>query len=223
MLHALRDRAPMKPLSVTPARSLTLGVPRQYFCDLLDDEVRRAFETALDTLRGAGATIAEVDIPHASLIAAIYLHIVFGDAAAYHADALDAMPEKYTPNVRLRLEMARYVTAEDYVRALDGRRALRREVDACLSGVNALVLPTLPIVAPPIGAATVQVGQRHEPVRNLMLRLTQLFNLTGHPAITLPCGASASGLPCGLQLVGVTGQTDNLLHVAAGVEQGLDR
>ncbi|MEQ1907295.1 MAG: amidase [Vicinamibacterales bacterium] len=221
MLHALRDRAPAKPLSVTPVRSLTLGVPRQYFCDVLDEDVRRAFETALGRLRGEGATITAVDIPHASLIAPIYLHIVFGDAAAYHGDALDTMPDKYTPNVRLRLEMARYVTAEDYVRALDGRRVLRREVDSCLSGVDALVLPTLPIVAPPIGAGTVQVGERHEPVRNLMLRLTQLFNLTGHPAITLPCGASASGLPCGLQLVGVTGQTDNLLHVAAGVELSL--
>ncbi len=223
MLHALRDRAPAKPLSVTPVRSLKLGVPRHYFCDVLDEDVRRAFETALERLRGEGATIAEVDIPHASLVASIYLHIVFGDAAAYHADALDTMPDKYTPNVRLRLEMARYVTAEDYVRALDGRRVLRREVDAGLSGVDALVLPTLPIVAPPIGAGTVQIGERHEPVRNLMLRLTQLFNLTGHPAITLPCGASASGLPCGLQLVGVTGQTDNLLHVAAGVERALGR
>ena len=223
MLHALRDRAPAKPLSVTPVRSLRLGVPRQYFCDVLDDDVRCAFATALDTLRSEGATLAEVDVPHASLIASIYLHIVFGDAAAYHADALDTMPDKYTPNVRLRLEMARYVTAEDYVRALDGRRVLRREVDSSLSGIDALVLPTLPIVAPPIGVVTVQIGERHEPVRNLMLRLTQLFNLTGHPAITLPCGASASGLPCGLQLVGVTGQTDNLLHLAAGVEQTLGR
>ena len=223
MLHALRDRAPAKPLSVTPARSLTLGVPRRYFCDVLDDDVRRAFEAALETLRGEGATIGEVDIPHAPLIASIYLHIVFGDAAAYHADALDTMPDKYTPNVRLRLEMARYVTAEDYVRALDGRRVLRCEVDSSLSGIDALVLPTLPIVAPPIGAVTVQIGERHEPVRNLMLRLTQLFNLTGHPAITLPCGASAAGLPCGLQLVGVTGQTDNLLQMAAGVEHALGR
>ena len=54
-----------------------------------------------------------------------------------------------------------------------------------------------------------------------MLRLTQLFNLTGHPAITLPCGASASGLPCGLQIAGSTDQTDTLLPVARGVELAL--
>ena len=223
MLHALRDRVPLKPLSATPVALLKLGVPRAYFCEMLDDDVRRAFETSVATLRHHGVMCVDVDIPHASLIASVYLHIVFGDAAAYHADALEAMPDKYTPNVRLRLEMARYVTAEDYVRALDGRRVLRHEVDSALSRVDALMLPTVPIVAPPIGASTVQIGNRHEPVRNLMLRLTQLFNLTGHPAITLPCGASASRLPCGLQLVGVTGQTDNLLHIAAGVEQALGR
>ena len=221
MLHALRDRAPVKPLAATPVHALRLAVPRRYFCDLLDDDVRAAFEAAVDTLERQGATIVDADIPHASLIATVYIHIVFGDAAAYHADTLDIMPERYTPNVRLRLEMARYVTAEDYVRALEGRRTLAREVDAALSGVDALLMPTLPIVAPPIGAATVQVGTTREPVRNVMLRLTQLFNLTGHPAVSLPCGTSASGLPCGLQLAGSGGQTDTLLHVARGVEMAL--
>jgi len=221
MLHALRDRAPVKPLAATPVHALRLAVPRRYFCDLLDDDVRAAFEAAVDTLERQGATIVDADIPHASLIATVYIHIVFGDAAAYHADTLDIMPERYTPNVRLRLEMARYVTAEDYVRALEGRRTLAREVDAALSGVDALLMPTLPIVAPPIGAATVQVGTTREPVRNVMLRLTQLFNLTGHPAVSLPCGTSASGLPCGLQLAGSRGQTDTLLHVARGVEMAL--
>ena len=109
------------------------------------------------------------------------------------------------------------------MRALEGRRTLHREVDGALSGNDALLLPTLPIVAPPLGANFVQVGVERQPVRNVMLRLTQLFNLTGHPAITLPCGASASGLPCGLQLAGASGQTDNLLHMARGVELALGR
>ncbi|HUR35377.1 MAG TPA: amidase [Vicinamibacterales bacterium] len=221
MLHALRDRAPLKPLASTPLSAVRLGIPRAYFCDLLDADVRGAFDQATDTLRRRGASISEVDIPHAPLIASIYLHIVFGDAAAYHAEALDAMPERYTPNVRLRLEMARYVAAEDYVRALDGRRTLKREVDAAMSGLDGMLLPTLPIVAPTLGATTVALAGRDEPVRNVMLRLTQLFNLTGHPAITLPCGVSPDGLSCGLQLVGWTGQTDTLLHLARSVELAL--
>jgi aspartyl-tRNA(Asn)/glutamyl-tRNA(Gln) amidotransferase subunit A len=221
VVHALRGRARARPLSATPAGRIQLGLPRRYFLDALDDDVRALFDSALDTLRRAGARIVEVDIPHASLTPAVYLPIVLADAAAYHAHTLETMSERYTPGVRLRLEAGRYVRAEDYVRALDGCRVLRNEVDSAMAGSDALILPTLPIVAPPIGAITVDVGGTPHPVRNLMLRLTQLFNITGHPAITLPCGRSAAGLPCGLQLAGAFGQTDTLLHVAKGVEDAL--
>src|SRR5450759_2201893 len=131
---------------------------------------------------------------------------------------LEAMPEQYTPAVRLRLEMGRYVLAEDYVRALAGREVLRREVDAALAQHDALVLPTLPIPAPLLGANTVQIGSQSVPVRNVMLRLTQLFNMTGHPAISIPDGYTSSGLPCGVQLVGCRMQTDALLKVALACE-----
>ena len=67
-------------------------------------------------------------------------------------------------------------------------------------------------------AATVKIGGVEEPVRNIMLRLTQLFNVTGHPAITIPCGATTDGLPIGAQLVGRRGGTDDLLSVAESTE-----
>ena len=114
--------------------------------------------------------------------------------------------------------MGRYILAEDYVRALNGRDALRREVDAALTQHDALLLPTLPIPAPPIGAATVQVDGRDAPVRNMMLKLTQAFNVSGHPAIAMPCGATNAGLPTSLQLVGCRMQTDALLRLALACE-----
>jgi aspartyl-tRNA(Asn)/glutamyl-tRNA(Gln) amidotransferase subunit A len=118
--------------------------------------------------------------------------------------------------VRIRLEMGRYVLAEDYLRALAARRVIVREVDAALDGVDALVLPTLPIVAPVVGEETVEVGGRREPVRAAMLRLTQPFNLSGHPALALPCG-TVSGLPASLQLVGRHARTWRLLEVGAAL------
>jgi aspartyl-tRNA(Asn)/glutamyl-tRNA(Gln) amidotransferase subunit A len=217
--HALLGDAGATPPAPMPLTGLRLAVPRRYFCDLLDDEVRARFEEALDRLRAAGAHVDDIDIRHASDIAPIYLLIVLSDAAAYHAATLDAMPERYTPPVRRRLEMGRYVLGEDYVRALAGRDVLRREVDAALAQHDALALPTLPIPAPAIGAISMKVGATTEPVRNLMLRLTQLFNVTGHPAISLPAGATSSGLPCGLQLVGCRAQTDALLRVALACER----
>jgi Asp-tRNA(Asn)/Glu-tRNA(Gln) amidotransferase A subunit family amidase len=73
--------------------------------------------------------------------------------------------------------------------------------------------------APLIGAATVQLGTASEPVRNAMLRLTQPFSMTGHPALALPSGSTASGLPCAAQLVGCRGQTDVLLRVALACDR----
>jgi aspartyl-tRNA(Asn)/glutamyl-tRNA(Gln) amidotransferase subunit A len=221
VFHALRGDTNLKPFVPSAVGPLRFGVPRKYFCDLLDGDVRQTFDASVDALRSAGATIHDVEIPNARFTATIYVHIVFGDAAPYHAAALEKMPERYTTPVRLRLEMARYVLAEDYTRALEGREALRREVDAALSGYDALMLPTVPIPAPTIGASTIDINGSKEPIRNVMLRLTQLFNITGHPAISLPCGKTSAGLPCGLQLVGTRRQTDQLLHVAGAVERVL--
>jgi len=201
-----------------PVTGLRLGVPRGYFHEVLDEEVRARFAASLAWLRQAGAQVVDVAIAHAAGTPPVYLHTSLPEAAAYHAESLAAAPERYTRNVRLRLELGRYVLAEDYVRAQAARAVLRREVDAALEGCDALVLPTLPIPAPPVGAASVEVAGTRQPVRAMMLRLTQLFNLTGHPAISLPIGETAGGLPCGLQMVGRPGDTEGLLAVAAACE-----
>src|SRR5262249_27714834 len=138
-----------------------------------------------------------------------------------HASLLERYADKYSPGVRLRLEMGRYILAEDYVRAMRGRAILHRAVDRALDGVDALLLPSMPIAAPPLGAGSVERHGVTEPVRGRMLRLTQLFNITGQPAIALPCGRGADGLPRGLQLVGHRGGTERLLAVAAAVERDL--
>ena len=199
-------------------RGLRLGIPRPYFFDMVDDEIRQRTAETLAWLRQAGAETVDVVIPHTAEIASIYLHTSLPEASAYHASLIEQYPELYTPNVRLRIEMGRYLLAEDYVRAQRGRDVLRAEVDTALAGCDALALPTLPIAAPPIGANSVDVSGRKESVRNLMLRLTQLFNLTGHPAISLPVAPTSAGLPCGLQLVGRRRHTEALLGVASACE-----
>ena len=205
------------PVPLPPA-SLRLGLLEPYFMDAMDEEVRARFADALDRLRSGGVRIGEVSVPHAADTPAVYLHIQLPEASAYHASALGRQPQDYQPGVRLRLELGRYVLAEDYVRAQRGREVLRCEVDAALGGHHAIVLPTLSIPAPRFGTATAMVGATAEPVRALMLRETQLFNLTGHPAISIPCGTTAAGLPCGLQLVGRINRTRDLLDVAACCE-----
>ena len=207
------------PAEAGAARGLRLGVPRRYFLDLLDDDVARAFDATCARLSAAGVVLEDVVIPHAGETPAAYLHIALTEAAAFHARTLETRPDDYTPTVRVRLEAGRYVLAEDYLRAQRCRHVLRTEVSAALEGRDGLLLPSLAVPATPLGAATVRVSGADEPVRNVTLRLTQLFNLTGHAAITVPCGATGGGLPIGAQLVGAS--TASALRIALSLEPHL--
>jgi aspartyl-tRNA(Asn)/glutamyl-tRNA(Gln) amidotransferase subunit A len=211
---------PAMRMEVPAANTLTLGALGGYFTALLDADVRRAFDDAIGRLRAAGVSIASRGISCAASIVEAYINISLPEAAHWHAPTLDTRAADYQPPVRERLERGRRISAVDYLKARETREALRRSVDTAVEGVNALVLPTLPIVAPVQGATDVTLDNGESlPVRAAMLRLTQLFNITGHPAISLPI--PADGLPVGLQLVGARSKTDELLAVAAACERVL--
>jgi aspartyl-tRNA(Asn)/glutamyl-tRNA(Gln) amidotransferase subunit A len=218
MFAAMRGRT-----TIPGTREITrsLGCPRPYFLDILDTEVRVVFEQALERLRAAAWTVDSSPIRYARDAATVCLHIVLSEAAAVHAASLERQGGAYSEGVRLRLELGRYVLAEDYARAQRGRAVLTAAVDDVLADRDALVLPSLAIPASPLGVETVDIDGRPTSLRNVMLRLTQLFNATGHPAVSIPCGRTATGLPVGLQLVGRRDQTDQLLAVAAACETAL--
>lgn len=198
---------------------LRFGVPDAYFCDRLDPAVRAALARTRTSLVAAGHTVDNVTIDRAAWTPDVYLHIVLPEASWYHARMVEAHPDGYSPGVRLRLEMGRYILAEDYVRALHLGDLLRAEVDRALAPFDALLLPTLPITAPPLGAASVDVDGAQLPVRAVMLKLTQLFNITGHPAMALPAGSNKDGWPISMQLVGHRNESRRLLDVASAVER----
>lgn len=213
------DTAALDPVPVKSASRLRLGVPRPYFFERLQGAVRASVDQALARLRATGVVIDDVVVAGAADARDIYLPICLRDAMTVHAATLGAVPDRYTPPVRERLEMGRNIPAEDEAHARSQREEYVGRVEAALGDRDALVLPTLPIVAPPLGAATVPMETGDEPVRSAMLRLTQPFNVSRHPAITLPIAPSPEGLPIGLQLVGR--DTERLLEVAATVEQAL--
>ena len=203
-----------------PSARPRLGIPRQYFFDLVDPAVQAAFDDAAARLEAGGVLIGHADIAGADETPTVYATTQRPEAFRCHAALLERHAADLSPGVRERLESGRGVTDDDYARAQEGRRALTAAVDAALAGCDALLLPTLPILPPLVGAETVELKGRDEPVRPLMLRLTQLFDVTGHPAISIPCG-DAGGVPVGLQLVGRRGGTDELLALAAALEDAI--
>lgn len=208
-----------EPVGVEAGRDrFTFGVPAGYLLERLDAEVRRSLHDARDRLTASGHAVRDVEIDGARSTPDVYLHIVLPEASQYHAPMLEAHAGAYSPGVRLRLEMGRYLLAEDYVRAMLLRARLTDSVDRALDGCDALLLPALSIPAPTLGVPTVDIDGTPEPVRAAMLRLTQLFNITGHPAIAIPSGFTTAGLPVGMQLVGRRGRTSALLATAAAVE-----
>jgi aspartyl-tRNA(Asn)/glutamyl-tRNA(Gln) amidotransferase subunit A len=217
MFEAMRGVHDLEP-SPAHDRAMVLGVPERYFCDRLNPEVRAALVRTRQALATAGHQVRTIAIEHAARTADVYLHIVLPEASWYHSPMLEVHADRYSPGVRLRLEMGRYVLAEDYVRAMHLREVLRRSVNAALEGCDALILPAQPIPAPDLGVAMVDIDGTKEPVRGAMLRLTQLFNITGHPAIALPAGTTRDGWPIGLQLVGHLGAASRLMRLAARVE-----
>jgi aspartyl-tRNA(Asn)/glutamyl-tRNA(Gln) amidotransferase subunit A len=102
------------------------------------------------------------------------------------------------------------------------RGVLRDEVTAALSHVDVLLCATTPIVATSVGQTEVTVEHAKVPVRGSLIRFTRPFNLTGHPAASVPCGFTAAGLPVGLQIVGRAFDEATVLRVADAYQRATD-
>ena len=217
----LAGRQPTR-LEPPPADRVRLKLLGGHFRSPLAPEVRESFAAALERLRAAAIPVGTAELPAADIVPTVYVNLVLPEAAHFHRQWLEPRADLYTPAVRSRLESGRQIPAVAYLEALAAREVLRDAVDAALEDCDALLLPTLPIVAPPLGAGEIAIDPDHPgrvPVRSAMLRQTQLFNITGHPAISIP--VPAGGLPVGLQLVGRLDDTPGLLAAASACERAL--
>ncbi|HYG89369.1 MAG TPA: amidase [Azospirillum sp.] len=199
-------------------RRFRLVRPANFFTDILTPDVARLFGAALDRLGGAGFTLAERPIPGIDVAPSAQFFTIAVEAAQAHETLGLMRPEGLGEDVRVRLEIGRFLAGTDYVKAQRLRRHLANRMLAALDDADALVVPTLLATAPPADAATVDAGGTVLPVHTALTRCTAPFNLTGMPALTLPCGTDADGLPAGLQIVGRPGADITVLGIAAAVE-----
>ena len=200
-------------------KGLRIGVPRSYFFDGIASEVDDAVKAALRTFERLGATIVDIDLKTAPLQRGVWSQIASPEAYAFHEEFLATKGGDYGADVRSRLEIGRLLLSIDYVRAQRVRSAMKEECRKAFETVDVMVTPSLPIVPPRIDQSTAQRGGVTEPLGVLLTRCTRHFNVTGLPAISIPCGFSPEGMPIGLQIAGRAFDEMTVLRAAHAYEQ----
>ncbi len=191
---------------------LRIGVARGYFFDACDSEVVDAVDAAIAVLGDLGARVEEVALPDMEAVFAAATVTIASEAAAYHAADLRQRPESFSAELKGTLETAAMYTAVQYIQAQRLRRLVVDETLAAMLGLAAVVTPTSPVPATPID----DTPPAHGALRH---RCTMPFNFTGQPAISVPCGFTAAGLPIGLQIVGQPFDEAGVLRLAHAYEQ----
>jgi aspartyl-tRNA(Asn)/glutamyl-tRNA(Gln) amidotransferase subunit A len=203
-----------------PIDGLRLGVCRNHFFEGNQEDVQRAVETAIHDLARQGATVVDFTIPNLAYGLAAIFAIELASSTAYHDVSLrEGRVQHYTPDVRQLVEIGRFVTGPDYLKAEQVRAVLMEDFRRALDRVDVILGPTTPITAWKIGEWTARIGDRDESVLAASWRFTFPYNLTGLPAISVPCGFDRHGLPIGLQIAGRPFDEATVLRVAHAYER----
>lgn len=200
-------------------RGLRIGVLRDFGWRRVMPAIGTRVVDVLTTLGAAGASLEDAPFATAPLVSPAYGTIIIREALDFHTPRLADHADQYTPAVRGRLQTAPRPSDDEYARAQQARAVIAADVAGLLSRVDVLALPSMAITPPPIGQSHVAWPDGEELTRAAMLRLTQPFNLSRHPAIALPVGTTPDGWSVSLQLVGR--DTASLVAAARGVEAAL--
>ena len=178
-----------------------------------ESEVRQIVHQVASVFETLGACVNRVEFPDARLAAQTNLLMVRSDAAAFHQQRLQEQPTDFGTDVLLRLQQGAAFTSTEYILARRTQTVLRRQFDEFFDQYDLLLTPTTPTAAP-----LIEGPDAIEQARTLT-RFTSPFNLTGLPALSVPCGFTAMGLPVGLQIVGRPWAEAKLLSAAYAYEQ----
>jgi aspartyl-tRNA(Asn)/glutamyl-tRNA(Gln) amidotransferase subunit A len=199
-------------------RGVTVGVPTSYFFDMVDPSVADGVHAALDRMAGAGARVREVEVGNLRpLVTAIFLR-VRAEAQEVHRATFPSRREDYGEDLAANLGLPAPSAAE----LAEADRVIRAGVAALLAAfeqVDLLAMPTTPMSAPVIGVDRVRVAGEDMHVEEALTGFTSVFNASGLPALSVPCGQDDRSMPIGLQLVAPAGAEAALLTVGAAYEE----
>jgi aspartyl-tRNA(Asn)/glutamyl-tRNA(Gln) amidotransferase subunit A len=199
---------------------LRVGVPYRYAFEGVEPGIADRVRSAIADLTSLGVMVDEIDVPELELSMATVYTIIAAEASAYHARWWPERVGDYGADVRRKLEAAARLPADDYVQAGRTRVRIVEALAAALEEVDAIVTPTAPLTPQLVGQKEVDVGGQRRPVTGggVFSRLTAPFNLSGGPAISVPCGLTSGGMPTGLQIASAPGRDELVLRLAAAYE-----
>jgi aspartyl-tRNA(Asn)/glutamyl-tRNA(Gln) amidotransferase subunit A len=210
------DCSTLRTLSGSSSRSFshpTLGAA-SFPGYTLDIEVNRVFEKALKQLNSMGFSVESFDLNYASEAHNAWLAIMYSEASARYQDLLSARYFDFSEDCRTQLEAGRYVLARTYLDAQRFRGFYIRYFESLMKGFDALVMPSLPTVAPRIGQMEIKLPDQVVSTQNAMTFTNLTANMLGWPAISVPCGFSNEGLPVGLTVMTPPSRNDLGLDIA---------
>jgi aspartyl-tRNA(Asn)/glutamyl-tRNA(Gln) amidotransferase subunit A len=197
----------------TDLEGVRIGLPRSYFFEEADPEIAGAVRAAIETMQQLGVTVHEVDLPHVEHGSASMGAIAYTEAFAFHQDNFFTRPDDYTPDFLHKISSVAFLTAEEFVTSQRMRQIVTGEFLEALAEVNVIVTPTTSYPAYPIGSVSPESSMR---------RLTRPVNLTGLPALSVPCGFTSMGLPASMQLIGRAWDESTVLRIAHAYERATD-
>lgn len=203
-----------------PIRGLRVAVIRNHFFEAIDEDVAASVEEAIRFFEGQGCEVRDVQMPSLRYGLGAIFAIELASSTAYHDRSLaQGHVAGFAADVRDLVEMGRFVTGPDYVRAEQARALIMAEMADILNGADVIVTPASPLTAWRTDESTVVIGGQQESVLAASWRLTYPFNLTGLPAIAMPCGFDRRGLPISLQIAARPFAEGMLLRFAHLYEQ----
>jgi aspartyl-tRNA(Asn)/glutamyl-tRNA(Gln) amidotransferase subunit A len=218
VLDSVLADEPAAALDIIGLPGRRFAVPTHYALDALDSHVARNFERAIRGLSGAGAQINEIPLAELDELPGINRKGGFSGPEAYalHRERLESQGALYDPRVLVRLLRGREQSAADYLDLIRARADLQRRVDRALAEFDALLLPTVPIIAPLL--QELESDEDYLRINQLALRNTSVANFLDRCAISIPCHEPGTA-PVGLMLMGAHGADRRLLGIAAAVEE----
>lgn len=220
LLHGLLAGRSPRPLA-RPLRALRLALPQSVMLDGLDADVARAFEAALARLRADGAVIDELPLSQLGEVAGMQAEGGFtaAESWAWHRGRLAQREAYYDPRVSQRIRRGEAMSAADYIDLHTIRNRWIASMEASMAGYDAMLSPTVPMVAPAI-APLLGSDQRFFAINGLLLRNPAVVNMLDGCALSLPCQAPGQ-LPVGLMVWGPAMSDDAVLGVSLSIEATL--